>query len=214
MLVDPGAVEGDLLRQCAAGALHDIAFDAAPRPVGVDDQPAPDRSGDTFTERPIAYTQRSSAAVAIVAQVATSVTRWHYTVRWRQKIPTKMRPRSRTFSGQIWIRSRSRCNLLCHQKTRSSPARVLARSIRAARLRFVSPFSSEISTPNDPNSAWTRSQAPEKMRAPSSENAPRCATIVWRSSRYGLLIDLIPLNAPVTKSKFRNADAESASIQN
>src|SRR5262249_6835732 len=37
---DPGAVEGDLLRQGAARALDDVAFDAAPEPVRVDDQPA------------------------------------------------------------------------------------------------------------------------------------------------------------------------------
>jgi len=30
-----GAVEGDLFRQGAAGALHDVAFDAAAEPIGV-----------------------------------------------------------------------------------------------------------------------------------------------------------------------------------
>ena len=38
---DPGAVEGDLLRKGAAGALDDVAFDAADAaagPVGADDQ--------------------------------------------------------------------------------------------------------------------------------------------------------------------------------
>jgi len=35
-----GAVEGDLLGQGAVRALHDITVDAAPEPVGVDDQPA------------------------------------------------------------------------------------------------------------------------------------------------------------------------------
>jgi hypothetical protein len=35
-----GAVEGDLLRQGAAGALDDVALDAASEPVRVDDQPA------------------------------------------------------------------------------------------------------------------------------------------------------------------------------
>jgi len=33
-------VEGDLLQKCSAGTLHNIAFDAALEPVGVDDQPA------------------------------------------------------------------------------------------------------------------------------------------------------------------------------
>ena len=35
---DPGAVEGDLLRQCPAGALDDVALDAASEPVRVDDR--------------------------------------------------------------------------------------------------------------------------------------------------------------------------------
>jgi hypothetical protein len=43
---DLGTVEGDLLRQCAARALDDIAFDAAPQPIGVDDQPAIMRHGE------------------------------------------------------------------------------------------------------------------------------------------------------------------------
>ena len=37
---DLGAVEGDLLRECPARALDDIALDASREPVGVDDQPA------------------------------------------------------------------------------------------------------------------------------------------------------------------------------
>ena len=43
---DLGTVEGDLLRERAAAALDDVAFDAAAQPVGIDDQPAIMRDGE------------------------------------------------------------------------------------------------------------------------------------------------------------------------